>query len=977
MSRYSDHGLVGREKELTILKHALDEASAGKGSTVMVSGEAGIGKTRLIAEFKEYAGKKVKILYGAATSDSLEPFLIFSRAFEDKVDRPLFHDQEYTSFATIFAVDRAGLLLAQASSQDDELDADIFAAMLSAVQDFVRDSFDTDGTRQRGLGKLEYGDMKIMIEHGEHMFLTAVLRGAEHKDMRSMLKNTVQNIERDHSHALKTWKGNVSNIRGVQDEISSLAGAKFLVRRELEGNMLENERIRIADQALNIIMDMARDKPLLVLLEDLHWADESSLFVLNYMARNIKNERVMLLGSLRPKESNILIDRLDKMREEEIITELDLKMFSADDVRSLAYEIYGDNNLPEDFIDSLTSQCKGNPFFTIELLKQMEEEGNIGDKDGRYVLLSEDYSIPSSVEDIVYRKLDKLDSDAMTLVEYASCIGLQFGREVAGSIQAIKDISPALDRLTGNGILILSNGKIEFSHAIFQEVIYKSIGDRWHSLYHKNLGEYYEYAFRGNPAEVLYELARHFSRSKEYIKAFDYCMRAGEKAESEFAPEQSIELYKWALSVYDRMRKPDARNERIVLLEKMGDIQTLIGEWSDALVRFIDGSELTEEPEVKARLLRKAGEVHFKKGEYDKAQECFERALHQVSASEEEREAGRIHGSISEVYLRLGNFEKAQEHFQLNLKIAEETSEKKEMGDAYNRMGIIYWMLGDLAGSTSCFQKSLDMRREIGDLMSISSSLNNLGNLYYTRGQWDAAINLYNESREIREKIGDIQGMSASYNNLGNLYGDRGRFEEAIEYHEMSLKIKERIGDPVGASWSYNNIGNILKKRNQPEKALDNHLKALELRENANDNQGVVGTLIDIALVYVMMGQIDKAVEACERSECLMEGSEDILHKAMLLRARGNIQCSLLNWDLAEENFLDSLKILEEIDCPLDLAKIRRDYGLLLKETEKYDRAIEQLEISLGIFEKLDAIYIIKDIEALLDELKNMPVNDN
>ena len=233
------------------------------------------------------------------------------------------------------------------------------------------------------------------------------------------------------------------------------------------------------------------------------------------------------------------------------------------------------------------------------------------------------------------------------------------------------------------------------------------------------------------------------------------------------------------------------------------------------------------------------------------------------------------------------------------------------------------------------------------------------------------------ESREIREKIGDIQGMSASYNNLGNLYGDRGRFEEAIEYHEMSLKIKERIGDPVGASWSYNNIGNILKKRNQPEKALDNHLKALELRENANDNQGVVGTLIDIALVYVMMGQIDKAVEACERSECLMEGSEDILHKAMLLRARGNIQCSLLNWDLAEENFLDSLKILEEIDCPLDLAKIRRDYGLLLKETEKYDRAIEQLEISLGIFEKLDAIYIIKDIEALLDELKNMPVNDN
>ena len=214
--------LIGREDELKILKNHFQNAVDGKGSTVLLSGEAGIGKSRLLEEFRIFAEEQgVGVLAGAAMADMIHPFLLFSSALEGVLDRPLFHEQEYTSFAEIFAVNRAGLLAAKATPEQEEgLDADIFAGMLSAVQDFVRDSFESAGQERTGLGRLEYGDMKILIEHGEHLFLTAVFKGAEHPDMKNTLKKILREVEDKHGETLDSWSGHVNEMRPVQDLIS-------------------------------------------------------------------------------------------------------------------------------------------------------------------------------------------------------------------------------------------------------------------------------------------------------------------------------------------------------------------------------------------------------------------------------------------------------------------------------------------------------------------------------------------------------------------------------------------------------------------------------------------------------------------------------------------------------------------------------------------------------------------------------------
>lgn len=1006
------HGLVGRERELALLKTSLTSAMEGEGSTMLISGEAGIGKTWLIEEFIGYAREQgSRILSGSAAADTLEPFLIFSRALQGEVERPLFHEQEHTSFTEIFAVDRAGLLLAQASPMEGGLDADIFAGMLSAVQSFVKDSFDAGGARSGGLGRLEYGDMKIMMEHGEHLFLTAVFRGVEHHDMRSMLKRTIQTINREQGHALENWSGTMKEIGPVQEIISSLASVKFLVRRELEGVMLENERTRIADQALDILVEIARPKPLIIMLEDMHWADESSLFVFNYLARNIRSEKILIMGSMRPHESDVLAHTLESMREEGLLTEIELEMFDIGDVSSLVKEMYPGSDFSDDFINSLASQCKGNPFFMTELLRQMGVEGSIGKKDDKYLLLSEDYSIPSSVEDMVYNRLEKMEPDTMMLVEYASCIGRKFEDDIVKSIQTLGDTPAALNKLNETGIIISSDNMNEFSHAIFRDVIYDSIGARWRLVYHKSLGEFYEVKYSHQLDEVLYELARHFSASNEFQKAFDYSIRAGEKAESAFAPEQGITFYEKALEILPRLKMGlDAIDKEIELKEWLGDLYAFIGNYESAFEKFDIGEEVKCESDTRARLLRKVGYVHQKTGNYDGAIETAGRAK-ELLGDTNYQEQGRILVGEGSAYWRKGEYDNAMKHFIE----AYDTFEKVDGADedsanALRMVGNIYISQGEKEMALEYSEKSLALMENIGNLPGIASALNNIGIVHRRKGELDKALEYQTRGLEIRKKIMDKRGIAFSLINMGNLNWDRGDLDTALQNYESSLEIMETIGDRHGTGLSLSNIGLVHMNRGDMDLALDFQAKSLEIREKIKDKHGIAESLYNIALlhlasdnpdlareyfekcldIYLDLGdkrhtiqsrcglaeasmKLGKVEEAFDHGEKALADSLEIglkREEGMSLRTLGMIHREKGDMDKAGEEFEKARTILEEVGEKTELAYLLYEYALLLKARDESTEAEEYLEQARDMFGRMGMKLWVNKAGKVLAELK-------
>ncbi len=940
--------LIGREDELDLLKVNLEDAILGKGSTILISGEAGIGKTRLVDEFLLHAeAKDVKILTGSSSSDTIHPFLTFSKALENEIADPLIRDQEYNSFAAIFAIDRSGILIAQASSTDNDLDADIFAGMLSAVQDFIKDSFGIVGKQKSGLGRLEYGDMKIMIEHGPHLYLTTMFKGNEHPDMKIMLKAAVNSIEEEYGEILESWSGNMGKISQIQEKISSLADIKFLIRRDLEGVKLENERIRIADEVLELLRSVSGERPLILLLEDLHWADESSLFVLNYLSRNIMTENIMILGTLRPEKGIALQTTMEAMSKEGSFVLLPLIKLENTYVSSLVEAMYPGHQFPESFIEHLSSACDGNPFFVIELLRQMKLDGNVSTDGGSAIIISQDYSIPGSVDEVIQRRLENLDPETMALAEYASCIGRAFNTRIMMSIKAVQDPTQAFKKLQNSGIIISNDDITEFSHAIFQDIIYKDISDRWKSSYNKSIGEYYEIAYMNRTEEVLYDLAKYFSRSNEHKKGFEYCCRAGEKAENIFALEQAISFYDDSLASLLKIRSiDDHQGKRLDLLERMGSVSTITSNYTKSLELFNTALEATDSDGVKARLLRKIGDVYVNKGEFDEALKILAKAKEVVK--EGSAEYARILMNEANPYLRKGDFDKAMPQLLEAIKISENTGiDQKDVGNALRAVGNIHWYKGDYDNSLEFYEKSLKIMEVIGDKHGIASTLNNIGNVHHAMSNMAKALEYFGNCLEIMEKIGGKQGIAAALNNMGLVYYEMGEQTKSLEFYERSLEIKERIGDKQGTALSLSNIGNVHNFTGNLQKALEFYENGLDIMESIGDKWGIALSLNNVGNVHHSMGDLAKSLKLYEQSLEIRESIGDKHGVARVLIRLGNVHHSMGDLAKALEFHERSLKIFLEIGDKIEsiypycgLAEVYIDLGKAQDSLENAEKAV-------------------------------------
>ncbi len=929
--------LIGRDSELAALKQYLAAAMSGKGSTVLISGEPGIGKTRLVEEFRKHAeAEGARILSGAAISGSAHPFQVFSKALEGVTTEPLFEESEYTSFTEIFAVNSAGLLLAKASSEEGGMDADIFAGMLSAVQDFVRDSFGQGGGKA-GLGRLEYGDMKILIEHGQHLFLTAVFTGNEHPDMKRTVTRTLNNIEEKHGQLIQGWTGKMSDIAPVQYEITRLAKARFLVRKDLEGVKLENERLRIADRVLETLAQLSYENSLVMLLENMHWGDESSLFIFEYLARNIQGSKILMLGTSRPNESPALESAFEKKLNEEYFTELGLKKLEINDIVKIIKSMHPDDKISNDFINALAERCGGNPLFVIEFAKQMAIEGS-------FSMDARNLSVPDSIEDVIQARLASLSPEALAIAEYSSCIGNEFSIDTAMSMGTIGSPADALNELHETGITVRRNGTMAFCHAMYQEVIYSTMSQRWRGAHHRSLGEYIESTHHERMDDVLYELARHFSRTNEYSKAFDYCKRAGEKAESAYAPEQALAFYKDALDMLKQSRKT-MEGEEAIILEKLGDVSAFANVFADALNYYNQASKFHEPGNAKARLFRKMAEAHFKTGEYEESLKSLDRAK-DCMGEESSVEHGKILVSEGNIHIMRGDYEKSLTLLEKALAIFESQSQsKKDVGNTLRLFTTVYWRQGKYDIALEHVQKSLEVMEEINDMQGISLALNALGLVSYDMGQYDKSLEYYSKALDIMERTGNKYFITLVFNNLGLLYSSLGRFDIALDYNQKSLELRERIGDKEGISASLGNMGNLYNSMGDFTKAKEAFERSLAISKTLGAKKNIAGTLNPLGYICHLHGDLEKALEYYQQGIEICEEIGERYLLAHLLDNMGDLSLDKGDPEGALELYTKSLNLREDMEnwnevswnhYEISLAHIQlRNLELALQHAEK------------------------------------------
>jgi predicted regulator of Ras-like GTPase activity (Roadblock/LC7/MglB family) len=219
--------MIGRENELKELHEHMSKASQGSGTTLFISGEAGIGKTRLLEEIKNTAESKgFQIMSGNSLYESLTPYMPFLEALRSGGMESLFAE-EAPRVEAVYLVTNTGLLVKEVLRKETELDPDLFASMLTTVGDFVKDSLSMlSGEEREGmLNSVGYENHRILIEGGKDTNLAVILTGRENEFLINDIRDILVKVQKNHGDVLRQWDGDEESVRGIEDTLLPLVAS--------------------------------------------------------------------------------------------------------------------------------------------------------------------------------------------------------------------------------------------------------------------------------------------------------------------------------------------------------------------------------------------------------------------------------------------------------------------------------------------------------------------------------------------------------------------------------------------------------------------------------------------------------------------------------------------------------------------------------------------------------------------------------
>lgn len=393
---------VPRAYRESLLKQCVDHAASGRGQFILLGCEGGMAKTHMLNALKDHALSKGFQYFISKAHESRgskpAPYRSLMQAFsKDAAFHELLVDTKFAVIEEIFLVDNSGILITHISQKARDASEDIVAGMLTAIQDFVRESF-IGADSVAGVKRLDYRDKTILIERGEYIYLTA-LANMETSGLRSDLRKTLRVLEQIYGKVLRDWGGDKSKLAGTEHLIETLLSKTYRIER----TEFEREKL-VFDKVLLYIRKLAAHRPLILVLDELQWADRDTLRLLTYFARAVASMGTVICGTYRPELASLPNPLAT------VVTELDREKLYVDvrfEPRKLIDREYGMRlfgpflavRIPKRYVnefnreDSVRLLARLNTFSKAQLRREVEYVYFISEMDFREIKLRDFYNV--------------------------------------------------------------------------------------------------------------------------------------------------------------------------------------------------------------------------------------------------------------------------------------------------------------------------------------------------------------------------------------------------------------------------------------------------------------------------------------------------------------------------------------------------------------------------------------------------------
>ena len=633
----SDQVFVARKSELAKLDAFLGHAVAGQGQVCFVSGEPGSGKTALVQEFAR---------------------------------RALAQNQELiTATGTCNAQTGIGEAFLPCREVLDELTG----GGADAVPDGAGPTENAVRTR-KALAK----SGRILLEVGPALI------------------GTVIPVATLAALAIRLGKVVVDQIK-LADKFDELAKNKPL---KAQMGKPEIDQAHIFEQYTNFLRAFAAEQPLLLIFDDLHWADASSLSLFFHLSRRIDQSRIMIIGAYRPEETGVVQagteSPLEKLLSElkRYYGDITIAVDQEDEATTRAFVNAcvdaEPNRLGFDFREALCRHTAGNPLFVMELLRHLRESGQlVKDAQGEWVQSRPvDWAaLPARVEGVIEERLQRLGKDGRATLSVASVEGENFTAEVVARLQSSDD-REMVRRLSGEmskqhhlveprmccGWGANASRATGSATASFQKYLYDSLDKVELSYLHEDIGNALESFYADRLDDVAVELAWHFSCAGVDDKAARYHRRAGELAVSRYAHKEAIDHFTSALALTSES-DTEARCELLLARETVYDWLGL----RDEQARDLERLEKCAQAQV---ALRRAEHARLT-GNYAAALAFVEQAVNAASAAGDQVSEARAYATWGRILLNQGQYQEAPEWLEMAASLGERAGHPGNRGSGH------------------------------------------------------------------------------------------------------------------------------------------------------------------------------------------------------------------------------------------------------------------------------------------------------
>ena len=632
---------------------------------------------------------------------------------------------------------------------------------------------------------------------------------------------TLGDLSRERAEEMAPLLGNLLSVR--LDEQSD---------RTLKAATPEQMKNQTFVAVRDYFLALASRQPVVLVFEDLHWADSLSLDLISLLMETLTHASLLLLCVYRPDREHKCwhLSTIAERKCPERYTELYLRELTPQQSQRMVESLLRISDLPRSARDLILSKSQGNPFFVEEMVRSLVEQGLVY-RQGEFWRAREEIdsiAVPQTVQSVVMGSVDPLEDELKGVLQSASVVGRLFRRRLLeGVTRQETDLASVLLELEDRGLIYeertVPEEEYSFRHVLTQEAFYQNIPPDRRDQLHREIAQATEALYPDSLDEYYDQLAYHYGRSGHVEKALEYLSKAGDRAKRSGANEEAISLYRAAIEQVTRLfdrdggRSPEWSRMAARLHEGLGDVLELTGRHEEARTAYHSAlSRFPEDDRIpQSRLHRKTGKTWEIQGRYDEVSGAYDRAELALGQEPVEHDPGWW-----EEWIEVQNDRIWLRYWQNQVEEMAALSERarpalEEHGAPAQRARFFValslmdykrdrYLIGDETVGNSL--AAVSASEEADDLGVKALSQFILGFSYLWHGDWDEAEEPMQIGLRLAERTGDVVLQSRCLTYLTVLYRKRGQVDQVRDHVPRCLDAAAAAQMPEYTATAWANL---------------------------------------------------------------------------------------------------------------------------------------------------------------------------